>query len=207
MERITEAIDGEGFRANVGIIVAHETGEVLWARSARNRGWQFPQGGIDVGETAEEALYRELYEELGLAAADVDIVGCTDQWLRYRLPERYQRRSAGPRCVGQRQRWYVLRLVASEESISLTAVDHPEFDRWRWVNWWHPLKDVIFFKRRVYDHVLTEFAPLVFPEGAPPRPRNGRSRRWRAPRSPYRIKRAGPRRESRSRSEIIPEPH
>lgn len=206
MERITETIDREGFRANVGILLTRETGEVLWARSAKNRGWQFPQGGIDVGETVEEALYRELYEEIGLDRADVHVVGRTTEWLRYRLPARYQRKNGSPRCVGQKQLWFALRLTAAEEAIRLTAVDHPEFDLWRWVDWWHPLRDVIFFKRQVYDRILTQFAPTVFPHGAPSRPPRGRSRRWFAPRSPYRIKRGELRRESRSQPETAPEP-
>ncbi|MGH8427122.1 MAG: RNA pyrophosphohydrolase [Gammaproteobacteria bacterium] len=205
MERVTEAIDQEGFRANVGIILTQDGGEVLWARCVKNRGWQFPQGGIDVGETAEEALYRELYEELGLAASDVGIIGYTEGWLRYRLPENYQRKHATPRCVGQKQVWYVLRLLSPETAIRLAAVNHPEFDRWRWVDWWHPLTDVIFFKRRVYDRALTQLAPFVFPGGAPPRPPREFSHRWRAPRSPYRIIRDAPRQESRLRSGTAPE--
>lgn len=202
MKPISEAIDSEGFRANVGMIVLGDTDEVLWARCVKNRGWQFPQGGIDVGETAEMALYRELREELGLEKEHVELVGRTEGWLRYRLPPRYQRQRASPRCIGQKQVWFLLRLAAPEEVIRLDAVNHPEFDRWRWVSWWHPVSDVIFFKRRVYDRALSELAPLAFPDGAPPRPdfADEMEHRWRAPRSPYRIKRAGLRRGSRSRS-------
>ncbi|HEX5313789.1 MAG TPA: RNA pyrophosphohydrolase [Gammaproteobacteria bacterium] len=205
MERVTESIDREGFRANVGIILSRDGGEVLWARCVKNRGWQFPQGGIDVGETAEEALFRELYEELGLGAGDVRITGYTEGWLRYRLPETYQRKHASPRCVGQKQVWYVLRLISPETTIRLTAVDHPEFDRWRWVDWWHPLSDVIFFKRRVYDQALTQLAPFMFPEGPPPRPGRQAPAGWYAPRSPYHIRRGAQRRESRSQSETARE--
>src|SRR5699024_2789282 len=145
---MTETIDNEGFRACVGIIVSRGGGEVLWARCIKNRGWQFPQGGIEVGETAEEAAYRELYEEVGLGAASVRVLGRTESWLHYRLPERYQRKHSSPRCIGQKQIWFVLELTAPEDHICLDAVDHPEFDCWRWVDWWHALGDVIFFKRR-----------------------------------------------------------
>ncbi|MGH8160787.1 MAG: RNA pyrophosphohydrolase [Gammaproteobacteria bacterium] len=192
MERVTEAIDYEGFRACVGIIISRGGGEVLWARSCKNRGWQFPQGGIEVGETAEDAMFRELHEEVGLGREAVRILGRTGDWLHYRLPTRYQRKHAGPRCIGQKQIWFVLELTASETSIRLDAVDHPEFDRWRWVEWWHAPGDAIFFKRRVYDRALTELAPLVFPVAPPPRPeRVGRVGHWRAPRSPYRIGKHG----------------
>jgi len=207
MERITETIDADGFRANVGMIVARENGDVLWARCLRNRGWQFPQGGIDIGETPEEALYRELHEEVGLGADDIEIVGRTHGWLRYRLPPRYQRRRANPRCIGQKQVWFLLQLRVDETAIRLDAVDHPEFDHWRWVSWWHPLSDIIFFKRKVYERALTELADFAFPDGAPARQppqvhalESEQDRRWRAPRSPYRIMRAGSRRGSRSRS-------
>ncbi|MDN5864834.1 MAG: RNA pyrophosphohydrolase [Gammaproteobacteria bacterium] len=198
---MTETIDYEGFRACVGLIVSRGDGEVLWARCIRNRGWQFPQGGIEIGETAEEAAYRELHEEVGLGAEEVRILGRTENWLYYRLPQRYQRKNTSPRCVGQKQIWFVVELTAPEDSICLNAVGHPEFDRWRWVDWWHAVGDVIFFKRKVYDRALTELAPWVFPVAPPPRPQHdGQTGRWRAPRSPYRIKKAAPRQESRSRA-------
>lgn len=202
MERVTETIDQEGFRACVGIIISRGGGEVLWARSSKNRGWQFPQGGIEIGESAEDAMLRELHEEVGLRAPEVRILGRTGGWLHYRLPPRYQRKHASPRCIGQKQIWFVLELAAPEASIRLDAVDHPEFDRWRWVEWWHAVGDAIFFKRQVYDRALTELAPLVFPVAPPPRPHPaGRGGHWRAPRSPYRIKkdrfkRASPPQES-----------
>ncbi len=198
MQRVTETIDYEGFRACVGIIISRGAGEVLWARCIKNGGWQFPQGGIEIGETAEEAMLRELYEEVGLGAEAVRILGCTESWLRYRLPSRYQRKHASPRCIGQKQIWFVIELSAPEESIRLDAVDHPEFDRWCWVDWWHAPEDAIFFKRRVYERALTELAPLVFTVAPPPRPRrDGRIGHWRAPRSPYFIKTVSQRQGSR----------
>ncbi len=197
MECIDEAIDKDGFRANVGIILAREDGHVLWARCMRNHGWQFPQGGIDAGETARDALTRELYEEIGVTLEDVAILGRTNGWLRYRLPLRYQRKHAKPRCIGQKQVWFLLHLRASEAIIRLDAVDHPEFDSWRWVDWWYPLSDVIFFKRKVYARALRELAPLAFPNGVPPRPPETRDPHWRTPRSPYRIRRDGRRQGSR----------
>ncbi|HAN28877.1 MAG TPA: RNA pyrophosphohydrolase, partial [Haliea salexigens] len=68
-------IDSEGFRPNVGIILANDAGQLLWARRIGGRdAWQFPQGGINRGETPEEALYRELHEEVGLAPEAVNVV-------------------------------------------------------------------------------------------------------------------------------------
>lgn len=154
-------IDEEGFRSNVGIIISNKLGQVLWAKRKRQNAWQFPQGGIHPEEKPEEALYRELYEELGLAMSDVELIGCTRGWLYYRLPEHFLRHHIQPLCIGQKQKWYLLRLISGEEKIQLNATETPEFDRWRWVNYWYPLKQVIAFKRHVYRRALEELAPLV----------------------------------------------
>lgn len=160
-------IDAQGFRANVGIILADQSGRLFWARRKGQSAWQFPQGGIQEHETAEEALFRELTEEVGLRSEHVEILGCTRRWLRYRLPHRYQRRDMAPLCVGQKQIWFMLRFNGDESAVRLDISDMPEFDSWRWVDYWHPLEEVIFFKRRVYRRALAELAPLLFSDGAP----------------------------------------
>lgn len=160
-------IDKEGFRANVGIILSNEAGRVLWARRIGQDSWQFPQGGIRPDETPEEALFRELREEIGLAPEDVQIVGRTRGWLRYRLPRRLIRRNRRPLCIGQKQRWFMLRLVSHDSRVRLDLSDTPEFDHWCWVDYWHPLEEIVFFKRQVYKRALTELAPLLFPGQEP----------------------------------------
>lgn len=163
-------IDTEGFRANVGIILCNGHDSVLLGGRTRQNGWQFPQGGVRVDESAEDAMYRELEEEIGLRPGDVEILGRTRDWLRYRLPDRYIRRNVEPLCIGQKQRWFLLRLVGEENRLQLDKTDLPEFDRWRWVDYWRPVKEVIYFKREVYVQALEELGPLLFPEGVPPRP-------------------------------------
>ena len=173
-------IDAEGFRANVGIVLAHADGRVLWARRVGGRaGWQFPQGGMQPGESPEQSLFRELDEEVGLGPGQVQILGSTRDWLRYRLPERYQRHASTPLCIGQKQRWFLLRFKDEDAAVRLDAGATPEFDAWRWVDYWQPLSEVIFFKRAVYREALTELAPILFPAGAPPAPvgRKGAHRR------------------------------
>lgn len=172
-------IDAEGFRANVGIILAHADRRLFWARRVGRAGWQFPQGGMQPGETPEEALYRELGEEVGLGASQVELLGSTRDWLRYRLPMRYQRHDSRPLCIGQKQRWFLLRFKDADAAVRLDASDKPEFDDWRWAFYWEPLSEVIFFKRSVYREALTELAPLLFPDGAPPAPPIKRSTRRR----------------------------
>ena len=156
-------IDREGFRANVGIILCNDEGRLLWARRVGQQSWQFPQGGIQPNETAEDALYRELKEEVGLEPDDVELVGQTKGWLRYRLPKRFIRYRSQPLCVGQKQRWFMLRLIGGEDRVQLDQSEQPEFDDWRWVEYWKPLDEIVFFKRRVYERALTELEILLFP--------------------------------------------
>ncbi len=152
-------IDSEGFRPNVGIMLANARGELLWARRVGQDAWQFPQGGIHPGETPEQALYRELHEEIGLEADDVSVVACTRGWLRYRLPQRLVRRASSPVCIGQKQKWYLLQMRADDARVSLDHGDKPEFDGWQWVSYWYPLGQVVSFKRDVYRRAMKELAP------------------------------------------------
>ncbi|MDZ7642811.1 MAG: RNA pyrophosphohydrolase [Woeseiaceae bacterium] len=175
----SDFIDPEGYRANVGIILCNDRNRLLLAGRAGSKGWQFPQGGMLEHETTEEAMYRELREEVGLGPDDVEVLGVTDDWLRYRLPGKYLRRGSKPLCIGQKQRWFMLRLTGGDERVRLDLTDTPEFDRWRWVDFWRPVNEVIYFKRRVYAQALHELGPFLHPDGLPPRPRWWPSR-WRA---------------------------
>lgn len=157
-------IDSQGYRANVGIILSNREGRVLWARRLGQDSWQFPQGGIKMNETPEEALFRELREEIGLTPEQVEIVGSTRGWLRYRLPKRFIRFRSRPLCIGQKQRWYVLRLLVDDDAVRLDVSDKPEFEEWRWVDYWLPLKEIVFFKRQVYKKALSELEATLFPE-------------------------------------------
>jgi putative (di)nucleoside polyphosphate hydrolase len=157
-------IDAKGYRANVGIILANRRGQVLWARRVGQDAWQFPQGGIKGNERPEQALYRELYEELGLEPGNVAVLARTRSWLRYTLPSRYIRRHCKPVCIGQKQMWFLLRLESREDVVRLDRFHRPEFDAWKWVNYWDPARQVIFFKRDVYRRALRQLAPVLFAE-------------------------------------------
>lgn len=163
-------IDSDGFRPNVGIILTNDHGQVFWARRIGQDAWQFPQGGIRRDESPEAALYRELREEVGLGEDDVAILGATEGWLRYRLPRHLVRRRQRPLCIGQKQVWFMLRLLGEESAVRLDLSERPEFDDWAWVPYWEPLRQVVFFKRGVYERALSQLAPLIFPDGAPRRP-------------------------------------
>ena len=156
-------IDSNGYRPNVGIILSNARGQVFLARRCGQNAWQFPQGGIDMEESPEEAMYRELFEETGLEQLDVEIMGATADWLKYNLPDRYVRKNQRPLCIGQKQIWFMLRMIGEDTRFNLAATHHPEFDHWRWVSYWAPVRKVIYFKRRVYREALKELRPLVFP--------------------------------------------
>ena len=139
-------------------MLANERGQLLWARRVGQDAWQFPQGGIAKGESPEEALYRELDEEIGLAPDAVSVEACTRGWLRYRLPKRYIRKGQKPLCIGQKQKWFLLKMLADDAAVQVDNHAKPEFDHWRWVSYWYPLTQVIPFKREVYRSALKELA-------------------------------------------------
>ena len=156
-------LDREGYRANVGIVLLNSRNEVFWGKRVGQHSWQFPQGGIQHGESPEQAMYRELHEEVGLLAEHVQIVGRTRDWLRYDVPDEYLRRQHATRIHraayrGQKQIWFLLRLVGLDSDIDLRVSEHPEFDAWRWVPFWIQLDAVIDFKREVYQLALSELA-------------------------------------------------
>lgn len=149
-------IDRAGYRLNVGIILVNDAGLVFWGRRQGHDAWQFPQGGLAVGETALEAMFRELREEIGLDKEDIEILGVTKRWLKYRLPNQYLRHGSTPLVIGQKQKWYLLKLVTSEQKLRLDLSDSPEFDSWRWIDYFEPQDHVIFFKKQVYSQALKE---------------------------------------------------
>jgi putative (di)nucleoside polyphosphate hydrolase len=167
---MSDLIDAQGFRANVGIVLIRDGGDVFLGGRSDGRGWQFPQGGVRQDESAEQALYRELREEVGLEPVDVEVLAVTRSWLRYRLPRRYVRRRSQPLCIGQKQRWFLLRMLGGEDRLRFDLTTQPEFDSWRWVDYWSPVREVIYFKRNVYARALEELGRQAFPDGPPPRP-------------------------------------
>lgn len=149
-------LDRDGYRPNVGIILCNAQNEVFWGKRVREHSWQFPQGGINEGESPEQAMYRELFEEIGLESKHVKILGRTKEWLRYDVPLHWVRREWRGSYRGQKQIWFLLRLVGRDHHVNLRACSHPEFDAWRWCEYWSPIHSVIEFKRAVYQQALEE---------------------------------------------------
>jgi len=151
-------VDRDGYRPNVGIILCNWKNEVFWGKRVKEHSWQFPQGGIKAGETPEAAMYRELREEVGLSPEHVKILGRTRDWLRYDVPDRWLRRDWRSHYRGQKQIWFLLRLLGRDCDVCLRASEKPEFDAWRWNDYWVPMDSVIEFKREVYRRALEELA-------------------------------------------------
>ena len=166
-----ECIDFEGYRANVGIILMNSEKKLMLGGRVDSRGWQFPQGGILMNEKPIDAMFRELHEEIGLSDADVNVLSVTNDWLRYELPKKYIRQNSKPICIGQKQQWFLLRLLSDTNIINFDNCVDPEFNRIKWVDFWSPVNEVIYFKRRVYARALYELGHSIFPEGLPELPK------------------------------------
>ncbi len=159
-------LDREGYRPNVGIVLLNGHNDVFWGKRVGQHSWQFPQGGIQYGESPEQAMFRELHEEVGLLPEHVQIIGRTRDWLRYEVPEEFLRRQNASRphriaYRGQKQIWFLLRLTGLDSDIHLRASSHPEFDAWRWHPYWIELATVIDFKLEVYQQALSELARFI----------------------------------------------
>ena len=155
-------IDFEGYRSNVGMLIHNNQGKVFWAKRLGRNNWQFPQGGINKNESIKDAMYRELYEEVGLESKDVQLVYISCRWLKYKIPIRQcQKTSSKSRCIGQKQKWCLLKLLCNEDKINLAVSDHQEFDGWAWVSYWYPFRHIVSFKRFVYRNMMLELVKHV----------------------------------------------
>ncbi len=162
MSHKTQIIDKQGYRHNVGIILCNQKDQLLWARRVGENAWQFPQGGVHANESIETAMFRELDEEIGLSSNDVEIIGSTNDWLHYELPKHYVDHARKPVCIGQKQIWFMLRLIADEKKLCLTKSKKPEFDGWCWINYWDPVSQVVSFKQDVYQLALEELESSLY---------------------------------------------
>lgn len=170
-------VDRAGYRLNVGIVLVNSSDRVFWGRRAGHDAWQFPQGGVKPNETATEAMYRELKEEVGLEKKDVKLIGMTKRWLKYRLPKQYIRHGTQPLVIGQKQKWFLLRLNCNEQKLRLDLSDSPEFDSWRWIDFMEPIEQVIYFKRNVYQLALEELKTQLTAQPKSSRRLHGRRKR------------------------------
>jgi len=146
------------YRSNVGIMMVNEKGYVFVGQRLDNNqnAWQMPQGGIDAGEDPETAAYRELLEETGIKKQDVRFVASSSKWLSYDLPEDLIPILWNGKFRGQKQKWFLFKFLGEDGDINI-ATEHPEFSKWKWISKENLLKEIVPFKKSVYENVLKEF--------------------------------------------------
>ena len=146
------------YRSNVGIMMVNEKGYVFVGQRLDNNqnAWQMPQGGIDAGEDPETAAYRELLEETGVKKQDIRFLASSSQWLSYDLPEDLIPILWNGKFRGQKQKWFLFKFLGEDGDINI-ATEHPEFSKWKWIPKENLLKEIVPFKKSVYENVLKEF--------------------------------------------------
>ena len=146
------------YRSNVGIMMVNEKGYVFVGQRLDNNqnAWQMPQGGIDAGEDPETAAYRELLEETGVKKQDIRFLASSSQWLSYDLPEDLIPILWNGKFRGQKQKWFLFKFLGEDGDINI-ATEHPEFSKWKWISQENLLKEIVPFKKSVYENVLKEF--------------------------------------------------
>ncbi len=150
----------EAYRPGVGAMLINKNNKVLICEriDSKKDAWQMPQGGIDEGETPEQAVLRELQEEVGTNNAE--IIGRTSDWIYYDFPPHIVEKF-GNQYRGQRQIWFALRFLGTDSELDLNTYETPEFKSWKWVDIENICDSVIHFKRECYNRIIEEFSPLL----------------------------------------------
>ena len=150
----------KGWRLGVGICLINEKKKIFLGERIDNKGaWQMPQGGVDIknNETLLAAAKRELYEETGVS--NVNFLLESKNWHYYHLPNYIKKKLWSARFIGQKQKWFAFSLI-NEEEINLKANPKPEFSSWKWVYPEEIIKEIVSFKKEIYENVLQDFNSL-----------------------------------------------
>ena len=146
----------DGYRLNVGLIISNNEGKLLLCKRKGMNSWQFPQGGIDSGESPLKTAQRELFEEVGIQSKSTKLISSIDGWLKYDVPKKSRRRRfLNKKFKGQKQKWFLFRL---KEDVKISFENDPdnEFEDYKWVSYWYPLNVIISFKENVYCQALNK---------------------------------------------------
>lgn len=139
------------------MVIFNQDGFVLLAERIDNPGsWQMPQGGIEMDEDPEIAVFREMEEEIGTRNAE--IIGVIEDWIYYDFPPHVCHKLFDGKYRGQRQKWIALRFLGQDNEICLDTHSDPEFCSWRWVRLDDLLNTVVHFKRGAYERIIREFS-------------------------------------------------
>ena len=148
------------YRRCVGMMILNDKNKILVGRRIDHPSgyWQMPQGGIDSEEIPEEAVWREMMEEIG--TNEVKLIQTSSKWFTYDIPEDTLKTLPwGKKYVGQTQRWFVFRFIGQDYSINIET-KNPEFSEWKWTDYNSIVDNIVPFKRNLYKEVLKEFDKL-----------------------------------------------
>lgn len=150
------------YRNGIGIILINSNKKIFVGKRIDNQSdaWQMPQGGIDVGEDEDLAMYRELLEETGIKSENVKLIKKSNRYFYYNLPYKLQKKFWGGKYLGQKQRWYLVRFVGTDQDVNISSHE-PEFSEWKWVNSDDLLNLIVSFKRKLYQELITEFSEFL----------------------------------------------
>lgn len=163
MKTLTEdEIDQLPYRPCVGLVVLNRDGKIFAGQRIDNAmdAWQMPQGGIDDGETPQQAALRELGEETGIEPDRVTVLRESTEWHAYDLPRHLVAKLWKGRYRGQKQRWFVLRFTGDDSEIRIDT-EEPEFRCWAWMDEAELIRKIVPFKRDTYSRVFAEFQDLL----------------------------------------------
>ena len=150
------------YRSGVGVLLINQNKKIFVGKRIDNQSdsWQMPQGGIDVGEYEDVAMFRELQEETGISSQFVKIIKKSDNYFYYDLPYKLQKKFWGGKYLGQRQRWYLLEFLSDDSNINITTQE-PEFSEWKWVEKVDLINLIVNFKRELYQQIINEFTDFL----------------------------------------------
>lgn len=146
------------FRPGVGIMIINDKNQVFVGKRIDSRGWQMPQGGIDLGETPSSAALREMKEEIGCEKGR--IIAESKKWYSYNLPKNLIPKLWNGKYCGQKQKWFLIEFTGTDKEIDILT-EIPEFDAWQWIDIAELTKMVVPFKRKLYREVLSEFQDII----------------------------------------------
>lgn len=153
-----EQIQALPYRPGAGVMLINAYSQVFVGQRIDSQAdaWQMPQGGIDDGETPEEAALRELEEETGIKPDLVRVIDQTPDWLHYDLPTDLVPRIWKGRFRGQKQKWFLMQFLGEDAQVNIQT-KHPEFSAWRWADAHELIDQIVPFKRDLYRAILEEF--------------------------------------------------
>jgi len=159
--------DNRPYRPNVGIMLLNNDQSKIWVGSRidypntpTQEYWQMPQGGVNEGEYIEMAMWRELQEEIGVSQTQAEIINYHKNWIKYDLPNDLSHNLWNGEFKGQKQKWFLLKLIA-EDSVINIKTENPEFNDWKWTDVNSLLKNIVPFKKEVYQQIINDFSKYL----------------------------------------------